>query len=308
MSKPEFNDIPILRHVFHPSDFSQESETAFAHALTAALVAKAALTILHVSPEHDAEWTEFPGVRSTLERWSLLPPNSMRSDVSKLGIDVKKIKAVHKDPVESITAYLAGHATDLVVLATDQSKGAIPWLSKSTAVPIAQASRQMTLFIPKGVEGFVSPQDGSISLKNILIPIADEPPAQPAIQAAVRMANRMDSRAGLFTVLHVGNEETMPDVFCPDVPGWQWSKMAKQGDVIDSICETALETEADLIVMTTDGRHGFLDALRGSHSERVLRHSPCPLLVIPARGFIASVLQAEAEVGAVHNHEQSRLP
>ncbi len=87
----------------------------------------------------------------------------------------------------------------------------------------------------------------------------------------------------------------MPDVVCPDVPGWRWNKVTKQGDVIDGICETAQETEADLIVMVTDGRHGFLDALRGSHSERVLRRSPCPLLVIPARGFMASVLQAESE-------------
>jgi nucleotide-binding universal stress UspA family protein len=298
MSSPQSIDVPILQHVFHPSDFSQASETAFAHALTAALVAKAGLTILHVSPERDTEWTEFPGVRSTLERWGLLPPNSLRSDVAKLGIDVKKIKAVHKDPVESITAYLASHATDLVVLATDQSKGAIPWLSRSISVPVAQASRQMTLFVPKGVEGFVSPEDGSVSLRNILIPMAAEPPAQPAVQAAVRLASRLESNGGLFTLLHVGDEEAMPDVFCPGVPGWRWSKVTKQGDVIDRICQTALETDADLIVMTTEGRHGFLDALRGSHSERVLRRSPCPLLVIPAGGFLASVLQAEAEEGA----------
>lgn len=299
MSTTESIDVPFLQHVFHPSDFSQASETAFAHALTAALVAKAALTILHVSPERDTEWMEFPGVRSTLERWGLLPPNSLRSDVAKLGIDVKKIKAVHTDPVESITNYLAAHATDLVVLATDQSKGGIPWLSKSTAIPIAQASRQMTLFVPKGVEGFVSPDDGSVSLRNILIPMAAEPAAQPAVQAAVRLTSRLESNGGLFTLLHVGNEEAMPAVLCPDVPGWRWSKVTKQGDVIDRICETARETDADLIVMTTEGRHGFLDALRGSHSERVLRRSPCPLLVIPAGGFLASVLQAEAEGGAV---------
>jgi hypothetical protein len=29
----------------------------------------------------------------------------------------------------------------------------------------------MTLFTPHGVEGFVSRQDGSISLRNILIPV-----------------------------------------------------------------------------------------------------------------------------------------
>jgi len=304
MTTPESIDYPILHNVFHPSDFSPASETAFAHALTAALMAKAGLTILHVAPERETEWMEFPGVRETLERWGLLPRNSSRADVSKLGIDVKKVKTVHQDPVESVTAYLATHATDLIVLATDQSKGAIPWFSKSVAVPIARASRQMTLFVPKGVDGFVSTQDGSISLRSILIPVASIPPAQPAVQAAVRMAIRLNCSSGVFTVLHVGEGGDMPDVRLPDIPGWRWNKVTRQGDVIDVVCQMAQETKAGLIVMCTDGRNGFLDALRGSHSERVLRRSPCPLLAIPAGGFIASVLEAESEGNAASRRRE----
>ena len=151
----------------------------------------------------------------------------------------------------------------------------MPWFSKSVAVPIARASRQMTLFVPKGVEGFVSLEDGSISLKNILIPVASNPAAQPSIQAAVRMACRLNCTSGVFTVLHVGEREGMPEIRLPEVAGWRWDKVTRQGDVIDVICKTALETEAGLVVMSTDGRNGFLDALRGSHSERVLRECPC---------------------------------
>jgi nucleotide-binding universal stress UspA family protein len=43
-------------------------------------------------------------------------------------------------------------------------------------------------------------------------------------------------------------------------------------------------------VMATEGRNGFLDALRGSHSEQVLRQCACPLLAIPAGGWVSSVL------------------
>jgi len=259
------------------------------------LMAQANLTILHVSPDRDAEWIDFPGVRAALERWGLLPMNSRRSDVAKLGIHVKKVQAVHSDPIESVTSYLAGHATDLIVLATDQSKGGFPWLSKSVAVPVALASGQMTLFIPKGVAGFVSSHDGSISLTNILIPVASKPSGQAALQAAVRMAYRLHRPIGVFTVLHVGEEEDMPDLHYSDMPGWQWEKVIRQGNVAEVICGTAEEIKADLIVMTTEGRHGFLDALRGSHSEQVLRKTPCPLLAIPAGGFIASVLETESE-------------
>jgi nucleotide-binding universal stress UspA family protein len=34
--------------------------------------------------------------------------------------------------------------------------------------------------------------------------------------------------------------------------------------------------------MTTDGRDGFLDGLRGSTTERVLRGGTVPVLAIPA--------------------------
>ena len=51
----------------------------------------------------------------------------------------------------------------------------------------------------------------------------------------------------------------------------------------------------NLIVMSTDGRHGFLDTLRGSHSERVLRRTPCPLLAIPVDAVVASRLSASQE-------------
>jgi nucleotide-binding universal stress UspA family protein len=74
------------------------------------------------------------------------------------------------------------------------------------------------------------------------------------------------------------------------VPGWRWNTVVKPGDVVEVINETASAVNAGLIVVTTEGRHGFLDALRGSHSERILQKVPCPLLAIPVSGFIATVV------------------
>ncbi len=50
----------------------------------------------------------------------------------------------------------------------------------------------------------------------------------------------------------------------------------RQGDVVETILQTAAEIDADLIAMPTAGHRGILDALRGSTTERVLRHAPCP--------------------------------
>jgi nucleotide-binding universal stress UspA family protein len=79
------------------------------------------------------------------------------------------------------------------------------------------------------------------------------------------------------------------------VPGWQWNGIVKSGEVIGAIVQTASDMDTDLIVMSADGRNGFLDALRGSHSERVLRRTPCPLLAIPSGAAVASGLGASRE-------------
>jgi nucleotide-binding universal stress UspA family protein len=80
----------------------------------------------------------------------------------------------------------------------------------------------------------------------------------------------------------------MPAVRFPEVPGWEWKKELREGEVIQSIVDTANERGADLIVMATDGRNGFLDGLRGSHSERVLRLTSAPLLTVPAGSLAES--------------------
>ena len=82
---------------------------------------------------------------------------------------------------------------------------------------------------------------------------------------------------------------------CPVVPGWQWNNSVQSGNVIDAIVQTASDMATNLIVMATDGRNGFLDALRGSHSERVLRRTPCPILAIPVEAAVTPRLSANQE-------------
>jgi nucleotide-binding universal stress UspA family protein len=280
----------IIDSILHPTDFSEGSRVAFHHALKAALLAKAKLTLLHVSPGTESEWTDFPGVRETLEGWGLLPKGSHRSAVPQLGIDVRKVVAHQSDPVKAVLHYLDEHPIDFIVLATHQHEGRVRWLHHAVAEPVARQAAQMTLFIPGGQAGFVSADDGSVSLTNILIPIAATPRAQPAVEAAARLAGGLNCQRGTFTLLHVGHTDDMPAVHCPEIPGWEWNKVTQTGDVIQTIFDTASDTPADLIVMATDGRHGFLDALRGSHSERVLRHAPAPLLTVPAGSLVGSYL------------------
>ena len=73
MSQTNLRERVKVESIFHPSDFSEASAVAFAHALKIALVTKARLRMLHVAADSNVEWQDFPGVRETLERWKLIP-------------------------------------------------------------------------------------------------------------------------------------------------------------------------------------------------------------------------------------------
>lgn len=279
---------PIIESVLHPTDFSESSLVAFYHGLKTALITKSKFTLFNVSPNGEPEWASFPGVRETLERWGLLPKSSQRSAVAELGVHVRKIVADMSDPVKAVLGYLEHHPVDLIVLATRQRDGTVRWLGKSVSEPIARTAWQMTLFIPGGAKGFVSAEDGSVHLNRVLIPVARSPRAEPAVAAAARLVQKLNCPEGTFTLMHVGGSDTMPAVRCPEVPGWKWVKELRTGDVIQSIVGAAKDLNSDLIVMSTDGRNEFLDSLRGSHSERVLRHGVAPLLTVPVGALAAT--------------------
>jgi len=49
-----------------------------------------------------------------------------------------------------------------------------------------------------------------------------------------------------------------------------------------AIYQAAAKEGADLIVISTHGRTGLRHALLGSVAEATVRHSPCPVLVVPS--------------------------
>lgn len=160
------------------------------------------------------------------------------------------------------------------------------WLAKPVAAPIARAAGQMTLFIPHGVAGFVSREDGAISLRNILIPVTTKPRPQPSVEAVTRMIQNLRLPGGSITVLHAGSASEAPSLRLPVVKGWTWERLVHAGEPSQTILQVAKQRRADLIVMTTEGPDGFLDGLRGSTSERVLRTTRCPLLSLPVGSLL----------------------
>lgn len=76
----------------------------------------------------------------------------------------------------------------------------------------------------------------------------------------------------------------------PRFSGLQISTRFFPGPVIPTILQLAEEEAADLIVMGTMGAGGWKEMAIGSNTEHIIRHAPCPVLVVPEN---AAELQVE---------------
>jgi nucleotide-binding universal stress UspA family protein len=278
------SDAPFVRSILHPSDFSEASHAAFAHALAIALYRQASFTVLHVVPRTQAVdvWTDSPPVRQTLERWGLLEPGSPRTAVyDNLSIGVAKINIRSTDPLKAILSNLEERPSDLIVLATEARQGIPRWLKPSVAEGVARRSKTMSLFVPEGARGIVSPKDGTISMRRILVPVDDDPDPAAAVGYATRAAVMSREDVVEIHLLRVGRKPDWPELQLPELQSVTFERIHRDGDVVEQIVGTADEISADLIVMGTSGAKGILGALRGSVTEQVLRQSPCCLLAVP---------------------------
>ena len=62
--------------------------------------------------------------------------------------------------------------------------------------------------------------------------------------------------------------------------GVNLSAAAREGRPYEEICHAAKTVGADLIILPTHGYTGLKHVWLGSTAERVVRHAPCPVLVV----------------------------
>jgi nucleotide-binding universal stress UspA family protein len=139
-------------------------------------------------------------------------------------------------------------------------------------------------------------------LRNILVPIDFSEPSKKALSYALSFAKQ---NGGRITLLHVIEPIFVyPDAVYPvmmDIDlGPAGAKKAfrklckeehvdrhlvrnmliRRGTPHQEIAQAARELEADLIIIATNGYTGLAHVLLGSTTERVVRHAPCPVLVV----------------------------
>ena len=145
-----------------------------------------------------------------------------------------------------------------------------------------------------------------LQIKSILVPVDFSASSKKALAYAVPFAEQFGAR---ITVLHVIEPLAMPDFSnafplmiendkvihaCKGRldhfirqsavdPKLVEKAMVRYGRSFHEIAEASRTLKADLIIISTRGYAGLKHALLGSTTEGVVRHAPCPVLVVRER-------------------------
>ena len=263
--------------ITHPTDFSPEAHTAFIHALALACAHRCRLDLLHVrSPHGSNDWQSFPHVREVLMRWGLMEAGAPTSEITPAtGVTVRKTEISDTDPLDGLANYLWTHPADLVVMASHGRTGLNRWLAGSVTESIVRQTHLPTLVIGPNARPFVDPTTGVVNLARILMAVAPRP---SAARAMLRLDDLLAPFDAARDFVHVG----------PDAPqlmaatGTPIPVRTVPGDPVECIVAEADSCKADVIVLTTSGRHGLLDLVRGGTSAQVQTRATCPVLTLPA--------------------------
>lgn len=161
------------------------------------------------------------------------------------------------------------------------------------------------------------------NIRNILVPVDFSEMSEPAIETAQRLAQRFDAAVHL---VHVQDYFYPAGFMAPGAPIPMSMIMFRQDDadrirtqlgelatkheipipncylrndipVFNGVCKVARQMNADLIVMQTHGHTGMTRFFEGSHAERIVQHSPCPVLVARKRRREAKRVPSVARAG-----------
>lgn len=87
--------------------------------------------------------------------------------------------------------------------------------------------------------------------------------------------------ADLNEQLEESAERELPKIAeCDDCEGIEIEEVIVHGDASAEIVRVAGERNVDLIVIASHGRTGLGRILFGSTAESIVRHAPCPVLVV----------------------------
>jgi nucleotide-binding universal stress UspA family protein len=193
---------------------------------------------------------------------------------------------------------------DLIVMPTHGRTGLRHVFLGSTAERVVQHSPCPVFVARRNAQP--SKNVSRFTINTILVPIDFSDCSLEGLNYAISFADNVAAKILLLNAVHFGYAYTsdgygMYDLSALQEPvrqgaeeqmrrvvrrakfsGVKFETKVKVGLPIDVICTVAQENNVDLIITATHGRTGFKHVLIGSTAEQMVRHAPCPVLVVPS--------------------------
>jgi nucleotide-binding universal stress UspA family protein len=281
-----------IRHILFPSDLSQAADRSFDHARMLAEAFGAAVTLYHAvevatarqldevrQPERERRRRAERDAREHLEHQALA--------LSGLG---RVVVESTRSPADALLALIEGLGPDLTVMATHGRAGIGHLMLGSVTDRVVRGTSCPVLCVREPAHGT------SLAYRRLLVPTDLSRASRRAFPIAALLARRFG--AGVLA-LHVAprpalaslsgipylverrlpSEQTLRQFVQPAFAGLEVECRVELGSAWNLIVETAGVERTDLIVMSTHGHDSLPDRLLGSHTEAVVKHAPCPVLV-----------------------------
>lgn len=205
---------------------------------------------------------------------------------------------------ESIVQAAKEVGATLIALSAHGRSGLARWALGSVAEKVVRAAPVPVLLMrsaSNGPSGIPMP-GGEVPFRRILVPVDGSEASQDVVPAAAAFAGRFEAEVQVLSVemplvVPMGAEfaTSPPPAKMLDArdaaekaaarfaeKGIRARALAAVGDAAGVILDTASAEGADLIAMATHGWTGLMRWMLGSVTERVLRHSTLPMLIVRA--------------------------
>jgi len=214
---------------------------------------------------------------------------------------------VERGVADKIIIEKAGGGKDtLIAMATRGRSGIHRWLMGSVAEKVLRGATNPLLLV-RGDEEAKS--DGKAALKKVVVPLDGSPMAETALPHAVDLAQRLGLAIELARVYdvpltayagadapYIPNQPKLRNLVREEASAYlevkvnqlhadgieKVSSVLLVGSGADEIIDLAHSTPDNLIAMCTHGRSGVRRWALGSVTEKVVRHSGDPVLIVRA--------------------------
>lgn len=275
-----------ISHILCPTDFDDLSGLALDYAGRLAGRTGARLTVLYADsflPPREFTSHDAAAVARSLEaerKAALKHLQRYAQARVPSGVPFDAVVAV-AEPAPGILAEATKHSADLIVMATHGRSGVDRLVLGSVTEHVLSEAKVPVLAVRPSQAG-ASPGE----IRRILLPTNFTPADETALRQAAGLAAALSAE---LVVAHIAPDAGVAPATEERICAWadgpaprcSLRKLVRHGDPVEQILKLASDEKVDLLVVAGQRRRLLDLVVFGSTTERLIRHAPAPVWVVP---------------------------